>query len=216
MTPLVLHMNASTTLKKKKRKKSLILKLDLQKSYDCIDWDLLSMILIQVGFGLQFTNWIMSCVSTSTFVVLINGEATNFFRSGRGLRQGCPLSPMLFILVLEGLSLLLKESKVAGNIACIKVSRMIRILHIFFVDDILIMTNATINEWIEIDRIMNFFCKASGLKVNKQKSNFLYEGLSNANLAPHRTVLPYKFSKQSIGFRYLGFYLTTGLQKSVD
>jgi hypothetical protein len=102
-------------IKKKKKYKSLILKLDLQKAYDCIDWDLLRMILIQVGFGLQFTNWIMSCVSSSSFVVLINGEATNFFRSGRGLRQGCPLSPLLFILVLEGLSLLLKESKATGK-----------------------------------------------------------------------------------------------------
>jgi hypothetical protein len=70
---------------KKEKNKSLILKPDLQKAYDCIEWDLLRMILIQVGFGLQFTNWIMSCVSTSTFVVLINGEATNFFRSNRRL-----------------------------------------------------------------------------------------------------------------------------------
>jgi hypothetical protein len=72
---------------------------------------------------------------------------------------------------------------------------MIKILHIFFVDDILIMTNASINEWIEIDGIIKFFCKASGLKVNEQKSNVLHEGLSEADLAPYRTVLPYKFFK---------------------
>ena len=64
---------------KKKKYKSIILKLDLQKAYDCIEWDLLRMILIQIGFGLQFMNWIMSCVSSSSFVVLVNGEATYFF-----------------------------------------------------------------------------------------------------------------------------------------
>jgi hypothetical protein len=168
--------------------------LDLQKAYDCIDWDLLRMILIQVGFGIQFTNWIMSCVSTSTFAVLINGEATKLFRSSRGLRQGDPLSPLLFILVLEGLSLILKESKATGKLVGINVSIMLRILHIFFVHDILIMTNATISEWVEIDRIIKFFCKASGLKVNEQKSNVLFEGLSDVELAPYKTVLPYNFT----------------------
>jgi hypothetical protein len=142
---------------KKKKHKSIIMKLDLQKAYDCIHWDLLRMILIQIGFGLQFTNWIMRCVSSSSFVVLVNGEATNFFRSDRRLRQGCPLSPLLFILVLEGLSILLKEIKAAGKITGIRVSRMIKILHIFFVDVILIMTNTSINEWIEIDGIIKFF-----------------------------------------------------------
>jgi hypothetical protein len=69
------------------------------------------MVLIQVGFGLHMTNWILACVNSASFVVLVNGEATEFFRSGRGLCQGCPLSPLLFILVMESLSLLLKTSQ---------------------------------------------------------------------------------------------------------
>jgi hypothetical protein len=66
------------------------------------------MVLIQVGFGLHMTNWILACVNSTSFVVLVNGKATDFFRSGRGLHQGCPLCPLLFILVMESLSLLLK------------------------------------------------------------------------------------------------------------
>jgi hypothetical protein len=76
---------------KKKKLKALVLKLDLKKAYDCIDWDLLRMILLKIGLGLHLANWIMSCITSSSFVVLINGEATDFFRSGRGIRQGCPL-----------------------------------------------------------------------------------------------------------------------------
>ena len=158
----------------------------------------------------------MSCVSSSSFSILVNGKATEFFRSSRGLRQGCPLSPLLFILVLEGLSLLLKDDKAAGDIKRIRVSRLIKIIHILFVDDILIMTNASINEWIEIEGIINFFCKASGLKVNVQKSISLYVGLSEFELAMFQNVLPYNFSLLSTRFRYMGFYLSTGPKKSTD
>ena len=124
--------------------------------------------------------------------------------------------PLLFILVLEGLSLLLKDKKVVRKIIGIRVSRMIKIIHILFVDDILIITNASINEWVEIEGIINFFCKASGLKVNVQKSIALYAGLSKIELAPFQNVLPYNFSLLSTWFRYLGFYLSTGPQKSTD
>jgi hypothetical protein len=77
----------------------------------------------------------MSCVESTSFVVLINGEVTDFFRGGRGLRQGYHLSPLLFILVMEGLSLLLKESLREGKLSGIKVSKLIKILHLFFVGD---------------------------------------------------------------------------------
>jgi hypothetical protein len=67
---------------KKKKQKSLILKLDLQKSYDCISWDYLGMVLIQVGFGIHMTIWILACVNLTSFAVLVNGKATDFLRSG--------------------------------------------------------------------------------------------------------------------------------------
>jgi hypothetical protein len=200
----------------KKKTKSLILKMDLRKAYDCIDWDLLRMILIQVGFGIQMTKWIMSCVTSPTYVVLINGETTDFFRSGRGLRQGCPLSPLLFIMVMEGLSLLLKKSKEENNISGIKVSRMINILHLFFVDDVLIMTKANLQEWLEIDKLIVLFCKASGLQVNVSKTTMFFEGLSDSDLTPYRSFLPYTFSSLDTGFKYLGYHLKTGVHRATD
>ena len=91
--------------------KDLILKLDLKKAYDCVNWDFLRLILISTGFSLSSTNWIMGCVVSSSFVVLINGETSPFFQSNRGLRQGCSLSPLLFILVMESLILLLNKGQ---------------------------------------------------------------------------------------------------------
>jgi hypothetical protein len=201
---------------KMKKLKALVLKLDLKKAYDCINWDYLRLILIQTGFGLQTTNWIMSCVSTSTFAVLLNGETTHFFKSGRGLRQGCPLSPFLFILVMEGLSLLLKKGQSEGKLMGVKVSRIVRILHLLFVDDILIMTRASLQEWQEIDNILKDFCRASGLQVNLTKSTFHYVGLQGEELEKFKEVFPYKFADLSEGFRYLGYYLKSGMYKAED
>jgi hypothetical protein len=171
------------------------------------------MILIQVGFGIQMTKWIMSCVTSPTYVVLINGETTNFFWSGRGLRQGCPLSPLLFILVMEGLSLLLKKSKEEKNLTGIKVSRLINILHLFFVDDVLILTKVDLQEWREIEKLIVLFCKASGLQVNVTKTTLHFEGLSDSDLTPFRSFLPYTFSALNTGFKYLGYHLKTGAQR---
>ena len=148
-------------------------------------------------------NWIMACVTSSSFVVMINGEATFFFRSGKGLRQGCPLSPLLFILVMEGLSLLLKNFIGEGILTGIKVSRLYKILHLLFVDDVLIMTRATLQEWWEIDKINYLFCKASRLIVNQSKTMVHYAGLTDIELAPFKNILPNTFSDLSSGFKYL-------------
>jgi len=161
-------MNVSTVLIIKKSK-SLILKLDLQKAYDCVNWDLLRILLLQIGLDLKMTNWIMTCVVSTSYSILINGEETYFFRSGRGLRQGCPLSPLLFILVMESPSLLLKDSQREGKLTSIQVSKYIKILHILFVDDVIIMIGATIHEWWELDKVLKLFILTSGLLINASK-----------------------------------------------
>jgi hypothetical protein len=152
------------------------------------------LILIQTGFSLLSINWIMSCVVSSSFVVLINGEASSFFWSERGLRQGCPLSPLLFILVMESFSLLLKKAQDEGSLSGVKVSRIVKILHLFFVDDILIMTKATLEEWTEINSLLKLFCGASGLKVNLSKSTFHHSGIQGELLEKFKEVFSFNFA----------------------
>ena len=84
---------------------AFILKLDLIKAFDRVNWTFIRLILIHIGAPLQTVNWIMGCISSATFAVLINGTPTSFFPTSHGIRQGCPFSPLLFILVIEGLSL---------------------------------------------------------------------------------------------------------------
>jgi hypothetical protein len=155
-------------------------------------------------------------MSSVTIVVLVNGEATPFFSNERGLRQGCPLSPLLFILALEGLSILLKSSQLAGKITGIKVSRLVKILHIFFVDDILIATRADPQEWLEINTILNYFCRASGLQINETKSTFHHSGLSEVDIESYRNIFPFCFLEISQGLRYLGYFLKPDCYKVTD
>jgi len=113
------------------------LKIDLFKAYDRVSWLYIRMLLTHLGFELPFINWIMSCISTVSFAVLINGETSTFFSAERGLHQGCLLSPLLFLLVAEGLSREIGDAKSIGEFQGISISQNLRITHLF-VDDVLI------------------------------------------------------------------------------
>jgi hypothetical protein len=195
---------------KQKNLKALILKLDLKKAFDCIDWEFLRLILHAIGCGDHFTNWILACVSSANFVVLINGEASSFFKSERGLRQGCPLSPYLFILIMEGLSLLLNKNFIDHHITGIKVSKLIKIFLLMFVDDVLIMTKADLVEWTVIQDSLLHFCSTSGLSINHSKSSAHYWGLSDSELLRFKDHYTYTFIDLKEGFRYLGYQLKMG------
>ena len=91
--------------------KGAVIKIDLSKAYDRISGTYLRMLLTHLGFKTDFNSWIMGCITSVNFAVLINGAASPFFKGKRGLRQGCPLSPLLFLLVAEGLSQLILKAK---------------------------------------------------------------------------------------------------------
>lgn len=101
------HMHSLKT----KKLKGVVIKLDLSKAYDQVNWLYIRMLLTHLGFSYAFFRWVMSCLTIVSFAMLVNGATSPFFHAERGLRQGCPISPLLFLLVAEGLSRFLEHAK---------------------------------------------------------------------------------------------------------
>jgi len=97
-------------LKRKKGKTAACaVKLDMAKAYDRVEWEYLRRIMLKLGFHGDFVHRIMRCVSSVSFSIKINGNLSQPFRPSRGIRQGDPISPYLFLLCSEGLSCLLRS-----------------------------------------------------------------------------------------------------------
>jgi len=99
---------------KSKNLKGAILKIDLAKDFDRVSWNYIKMILTHLGFPPPFINWIMCCITMTSFSALINVSSSYFFHEEHGLRQDCPLSPLLFLILMEGLSRLIASAKQDG------------------------------------------------------------------------------------------------------
>ena len=120
-------------------------KLDVEKAYDHVNWDFLHYLLGRCGFSLSWQKWILSCISTARFSILINGSPEGFFEGSHGLRQGDPLSPLLFDIVMEGLSRLLDRAVLRGLVSGFSMGnsdQQLVISHLLFADDTLIFCDA--------------------------------------------------------------------------
>ena len=148
----------------------------------------------------------MGCISSANFSILVNGSPSSFFTASHGIRQGCPLSP-LFILVIEGLILLIEDAKFNGRIRGIKISPQLFLTHLLFVDDVILFGLGSFEEWMAFKVILYTFCEASSMHINMDKSCFLHNVL-DANLLCRITgLLPYRFEHLNQGFNYLGYFL---------
>ncbi|GJX28628.1 putative RNA-directed DNA polymerase [Tanacetum coccineum] len=161
---------------KSKKKKVMFLKVDFEKAFDTLNMD-------QMGFSSKWRNWISHCLNSAFASVLINGSPTKEFKVEKGLRQGDPLSPFLFIIAIEALNVALLQARNNNIFHGTKVGKdNIHISHIQFADDALIMGEWSLRNAMNISRILTCFHLASGLKVNYNKSKLYDIGVISIEL----------------------------------
>ncbi|GJR96709.1 RNA-directed DNA polymerase, eukaryota, reverse transcriptase zinc-binding domain protein [Tanacetum coccineum] len=163
---------------------TLIPKVDFEKAFDSVSWKYLYFFLLNLGFGSKWRSWIRACLSSSRASVLVNGSPTLEFSIKRALKQGCPLSPFLFILIMEGLHKALFTAVSSGLIRGVKFdSPEVTISHLFYADDVIITSEWNANDLDNIIRVLQVYYLALSLKINIQKSNVYGIGVSDVDVS---------------------------------
>ena len=174
---LVLIANECVDSQGKSRVPRVICKLDIEKTYNHVNWEALLNLLNRMGFGVKWCNWIRTCIFTIQFSVLINGSSIDFFGSLRGLRQGDLLSPMLFLIMMEVFSRMLRRVERAGLFRGFKVEGRRGggecVSHLLFADNTILFCDADVEQILHIRLLLLSFQAVTGLKVNVHKSEMV-------------------------------------------
>jgi len=148
----------------------MVIKLDMANAFDRVNHKFLVVVLQKFGISSKFLDIVMACTTTPWIAPLINGRPSSFFRSTRGLRQGCPLSPFLYIIMVELLSIQLENQREKRKIIGIRITRGVKeINHYVFADDTLLIGGASniIARWFK--KVLDDFLYALGGLLNNKK-----------------------------------------------
>ena len=171
---------AQELLRKYARKRSsprCLIKVDLRKAYDSISWAFLQQVIEGLGFPPLFIAWVLECVSTAAYSLVINGSMCGFFKGKRGLRQGDPMSPFLFVLCLEYLSRKLNLATAAPDFNFHPKCSKLKLSHLAFADDLMLFSRGDIPSISIIFDCLKDFEGKSGLQANALKSYVFSAGV---------------------------------------
>jgi len=186
------------------KKELLLFKVDFEKAYDSVDLEYLDSVMAKMNFPALWRKWISEFVGTATASVLVNGCPTDEFPIERGLRQGGPLSPFLFLLVAEGLNILMPAVVRAQlfNGYSVGLGGDVTLTHLQFADDTLLLGTKS---WLNVRTmraVLLLFEDVSGLKVNFNKSMLTGVNISDSWLSEAASVI--NCHRGTIPFVYLG------------
>ena len=153
----------------------MAVKLDMSKAYDRVEWRFLAAVMQKMGFNDKWRSWIMECISSVSYSFMINGEVKEYVIPQRGIRQGDPLSPYLFLLCSEGFTNLFQKVATERRIEGMRISRQgPRLTHLFFADDSLIFCKADYQNASELRRILQVYERGTGQLINLEKSSVIF------------------------------------------
>ncbi|XP_026377838.1 uncharacterized protein LOC113272162 [Papaver somniferum] len=152
----------------------IMCKIDLEKDFERINWRYLEFVLQQMGFSKKWRDWLRFCYSTSSFSVLINGSSFGYFTSTRGVRQDCPVSPLLFNIAMEGFSRFMDRAANLSLFSGFSVSSTSIILnHLHYADDTIFFVDINKEEMHNLFSALHCFEFIAGLKVNPSKTKLI-------------------------------------------
>ena len=203
----ILMANEVVDEARKCKKELLLFKVDFEKVYNSIDWNYLEEVMLKMGFPTLWRKWIKECIGTATTSVFVNGSPTNEFSLGRGLRQGGPLSPFLFLQVAEGFHVLMEALSVNNLFIGYQMGSHdpVVVSHLQFAEDTLILCEKSWANIIAIQAILLLFEDLSGLKVNFSKSLLVGVNVHGSWLSEDASILNCKVGVTP--FMYLGLLI---------
>ncbi|KAI3472963.1 hypothetical protein Pfo_029210 [Paulownia fortunei] len=200
------------TINAKQKQENVVLKIDMSKAYDRVQWSFLYKILHKMGFPDFWIKLIQHCIENCWFSVLINGSTAGFFQSSRGLRQGDPLSPSLFIITSDFLSRSLDKMFQQHTDMHYFSNGGLRISHLSYADDIIIFTNSSVKGLRRLMKFLQHYNKVSGQNINTSKSSFTVSKRCS-NLIIQRLQFITGFSLKHLPITYLGTPFTRATKK---
>ena len=173
---------------------NLALKIDISKAFDTLNWDFLINVLQGFGFNNIFCNWILAILNSAMISVSTNGTQQGYFSCKRGVRQGDPLSPLLFCLVEEALSMGISKLVEDGEVDLISSSRGSKVpSHCFYADDLMVFCKGKVSNLEALKKLFTRYANCSRQIINTSKS-FLFFFLVGFNIAGSITFLMYLVS----------------------
>jgi hypothetical protein len=151
----------------------------------------------------------------SLFVIVINGSSSTFFQARRGLRQGCPLLPCLFILVVDRLCREINFARCANNVHGVKLGHRESLTHLLFVEDVIIFHYCREKEAQHFKNILDLFCDVAGMVINLNKSIVYFPKVKDDIRLCISGIFNFSSHDMLAGFEYLGFSLKPNYYKIV-
>ena len=179
-----------------------LLKIDLQKAYDTVNWSFLQEMLLHLEFPAHFIQLVMHCVSTPMYSLMINGSLEGYFKAERGLRQGDPMSPLLFVICMEYLSRILYKLSELELFHFHPRCRDTQLTHFCFADDLILCCKGDYPSIMLLLQAFKLFSESSGLKANSSKSAIYTSGMQEREVI--RITEASRFQRSTLPFRYLG------------
>lgn len=162
----------------KSKQSGIVIKLDFEKAYDKVSWRFLEEVLRNKGFSEMWIEWMMKVVCGGRVAVNLNGELGQYFRSYKGLRQGDPLSPLMFNIVADGLSAILDKAVERGVLRGV-VPHLVQggLTHLQYADDTVLFIQNTDSNIVNLKFLLFCYEEMSGMKINYNKSEVFTIGI---------------------------------------